>query len=529
MTLSELALRSGVWLETAELLVKRGFFGQVEGDDFTLDHEARLRFALRAQAEHQLPLDVVQRIVVEDCDGDLTEAEAALMVLVEPDPTRAGPGPSSSSGLIARTNTDASLIARLSRIQAIPSQGPYGGHHVWIVEASRELLGLGVTAQELERAIGLALSVGAVEVDALLGTVGRGVLPRAALADARARRDAVGQVLASARSAAATERLSRVARAADGSRELTGVATHVPSTLFRARHRLDGLLSQTRAAFLESGDPIVGRDLAKLLIGLGEFQDAGRVAEVCVGATSAPPDLGLYLGLCRSMAGDDAGAIRAIERSAGLGLGGGPTADDFALRIPSMTPGPHDPRTLPFLAAAQLVAAGRVGDLLAATSHIEQALAALAASRRTDDGAHLTSSAGEASLHSLEARLVRGRISLVMPEVFGLSALGEADLRAIINETEHRADEALGFAVSGSRDLLRISAAFFLGVWLDEREQSSLHASGAPLARSGALGGDADALLREVVALDPMSDFAAVAYRRLARRSTPGYGTDGRL
>ncbi|MBT9557015.1 MAG: hypothetical protein IV100_13345 [Myxococcales bacterium] len=511
--------------------MKRGFFGQVDGDNFTLDHEARLRFALRAQAEHQLPLDVVQRIVVDDCDGDLEEAEAALMVLVEPDPTRAGPGPSSTAALIARASADPNLIARLARIQAIPSQGPYGGHHVWIVESSRELLDLGVTAPELERAVGLALSVGAVEVDALLGTVGRGVLPRAALADARARRDAVGQVLASARSAAATERLSRVARAADGSRELTGVATHVPSTLFRARHRLDGLLSRTRAAFLESGDPLVGRDLAKLLIGLGEFQDAARVAEVCVGAESAPPDLGLYLGLCRSMAGDDVGAIRAIERSAGavngvLASAAGQRAPDGNTAV--LDP-PHDPRTFPFLAAAQLVAAGRAGDLLAATSHIEHALAALAASRRVDDGTRPITGGGGAILNGLESRLVRGRISLVMPDVFGLSAAGEADLRSILDATDHGADDTLGFEVPGSRDLLRISAAFFLGVWLDEREQSSLHASGALPPRPGGLPNDVDALLREVVALDPMSDFAAAAYRRLARRSTTARGQEGRL
>lgn len=488
MTLSDLAHRVGVWVETAQAIEQLGFFVGAGPSGFRPEDEETLRFVSRMQAEHQLSLATLRTVVIVEARRDLARAEQLLQALVEPDPSRAGPGPTTRSGLLAKGRAPAALVDALTAAGAVPAEGPYGGHHVWIVDAASELSETGMTATAIAQLAAHSLAIAAVEVDALIGEVGRGALPRDALAKTRGRRVAIGRLVATARAAGAADQMATVARAADGSKALTAVATHVPSPLFIARHRLDEVVVSVRAAYeRERADGATTTErataFARLLVGLGRLPEVVTVASEAVRRGEAGADLWLYLGLSRSLLGDDAGAIAAID--AGVRLA------------------PHSPRSHAYRAAAYLVAAGRAGDLLQATVCVDTALESLDTSRRLSS---------QSLVEQVEADLVRGRLGVVMPAALGFGDRALDDLRAVLHATESATDEQLGYGVAGSRDLVRVTAAFFLGTALDERGD-----------REGALR-----YLREVVALDPASDFAAAAYRVVHSPSTLSGGR-GRL
>ena len=365
---------------------------------------------------------------------------------------------------------------------------------VWIAESARELIASGVSLDAVKRVATLSLTVGAVEVDALLAEVGRGRLPQTALAQTRQRRAAVGRLVATARAAGSAERMATIAQAAHGSQTLTLVATHVPSALFIARHRLSETLGEARAAW-EAARPRAdgatveaATTLVRLLVGLGSFDEVPAVAEEATriqavrpanGSGDASAELWLYLGLSRSLGGETLAAIDAIERGVALS--------------------PTSPRSYAYLAAAELVAAGRVGDLLSATARVNAALSALAESRRWR---------GQTLVEDIEAGLVRGRIGVVLPAAVGQRAAALADLRGVLELASTASAGELGYSVPGSRELVQITASFFLGAALADGTDGH-----SP---------EADRLLRAVVALDPASDFAAAAYRLIAPGPPPG-------
>ncbi len=483
MTFAEVAEQAGVWVETVEHFARRGLLPR-EGE-LEPAHVALVRLVVRFQAEHQLSLDTLKAVVADECGHDLARAERALEARVEPDPNQAGPGPVTRARLATDSGVSAETLDTLVRAGVLPDAGPYGGHHVWMTESAAALDSLGIHRDGAAKAVALALEVAALETDALLVDVGRGAAPRDALRDSRERRAAVGRLLTAARSTTTAEQLARVARATAGSKELALVATHVPSPLFVARHRIDVAEAEAKARY-EAGDTTAGRELARLLVGLGRFTEALQLLE---GLARPPvPDTGLralpmlapepvdavlYRGLCLSLVGEDGDAIAAVE---------GAEARE-----------PANPKASAFVAAAHFVAAGRSGDLLDATVHVEAALTALARSRALP---------ARSAVEHAEARLTTGRIALVLPAAFGLAAGGRADLEAVLEATRGTGGDEAGYGVTGARDLVRITALFFLGSHLADHGDP-----GAP------------ELLREVIALDPMANFARMAWRRLSQRN----------
>lgn len=103
---------------------------------------------------------------------------------------------------------------------------------------------------------------------------------------------------------------------------------------------------------------------------------------------------------------------------------------------------------------------------------------------------------------AIETHVGLGRLCTVLPAVFGVLDAGIADLTTVLEWTAAPREDEQAFAVPGSRELIRVNALFFLGMAL------------ADLGRVS----ESTALLREVIAIDPGSTFAARAYERLPRR-----------
>ena len=484
MTLAELARRAGMWVETAQVFVQRGLL-PAEGA-YTEEHLAAARFVARMQAEHHLPLDTIAVVLVEECAFDLAAAEGALAALVEPDPTRAGPGPTTRATLLARTGAREATASALTGAGLLPEAGPYGGHHVWMMEATQELLGTGMSLTDVCRMASLGLRIAEAEVDAVILEVGRGATPREALDRTRERRLAVGRLVSVARHGATTSLMARLAQASDRGKQLRLESVHVPSRLFMVRHRLDAVLQQQREECeavldtIEQGAAVLDasalREHGRLLLGVGRFEEAARVLEqaTAVVPLSTEGTTWCNLGLARAMVGRDEAALAAAERAVELG--------------------PGEPRVHVFRAAVLALLAGRAGDLLLAVARVHEALSAMAHSRELD--------AADA-VEGLEAALTRGRICTVMPPGFGVRDQGLADLREVLARTapDAAAPGPVHFDVVGARDLVRLNASFYLGMALFDDGESE----------------EAAELLREVVALDPVSDYATRAYHRLQR------------
>ena len=155
-------------METVQLYAQRGLLpGADDKLGYSEAHLDVVRFIGRIQAEHELPLDTIAAVLAGECHFDLALAERAVTALAEPDPRRAGPGPASLSGLSTRTGASQALVRALVDADLLPAQGPYGGHHVWIVEAAVTLSTMGLDAEQVEDRHGgvhveLQLETGAV-------------------------------------------------------------------------------------------------------------------------------------------------------------------------------------------------------------------------------------------------------------------------------------------------------------------------------------------------------------------------------
>ncbi len=479
MTADELARAAGVWLETLRLFEQRGLLTPPPDGRYDDDHLEIVRFVTRMQAEHRLELDVIGDALSE-AGFSPARAEDSLAVLVQPDPTRAGPGPVSRGALAAQTGVDDALLDQLAAAGLVPAAGPYAGHHVWVVEAAMELVASGLAAERVVQLGGIGMEIAEAEVDAVITHVGRGAAFADAMDETRERRMAVGRLVSSARHAASRELMARLARAGNSGHTLVMESIHVPSGLFMTRYRMDAALSDLQTAadavrYDEDG-PAALYEHGRLLLGVGRFEQAAAELEAAVARmpkdASAAAAWGT-LALARAIVGETQKSLNAVD-----------TACEVA---------PGSPRALAFRAVVLAMAAAAAGDLLLATARVHESLKAVSDSREatTDDP-------GEA----LEALLVRGRLCTVMPAAFGLRERGMEELRAVLDATDEGADEAaLGLEVPGARDLVRLNALFYLGLALSE--------AGDPEAAAPHLS--------EVVALDPVSAYATRAWQQLNR------------
>ena len=482
MTLDELAQRAGVWVETLQVYVQRGVLPSFGTDASAYDesHLGIVRFIGRMQSEHQLPLSVISEVLADRCGYDVAKAEEVLVPMTSPDPGRAGPGPTNREGLLRRTGAPAALLDRLVAAHLIPAEGPYGGHHVWILEASVALRGTGLGDDEIEAVGRLGIEVAEAEVDALVSEVCAGRPPRQALAGTEERRAAVGRLLSVARQSSSAKMMAGLAEAQAHSEQLALESVHVPSRLFLGRHGLEEAVAQQALAAKPAlaggdGNPDAVREHARLLLGLGRFTDALRVLEAAVQLPSLREDgtCWCYLGLARAICGEPESAASAAEQ-----------AVEYA---------PSSPRVHAFRAAVMALGAAGAADVLLATARIHDCLRSVACSRELV--AH-----AQDPLEELEALVTRGRLCTVMPEPFGVREEGLRDLDAVLERTKGPVrDEELGFVVRGGRDLVRINALFYAGM---------------AKARSGRLD-EARPLLLEVVALDPISGYATRAFKTL--------------
>ena len=489
MNLPELARRAGMWVETITLFAQRGLLpAPADPDGYDERHLDIVRFIGRVQQEHHLSLDTIASVLVEECAFDLADSERALVALAEPDPSRAGPGPLTRAALAVRAAAPPELVDELCAAELLPVSGPYSGHHVWILQSTGELLAMGLELTAVVRIGRLALEVARAEVDAAISEVGRRADPADVLADADERRAAVSRLLSASRNAAAAELMERLATAGAGSQKLALDAVHVPSRLFLGRHRIEETLEALRVRAQAVMDGL-GADVAELgawsdsaalceygriLVGVGRFEEAVRVLRQATLHPAHAHDgvAWAYYGLTLGILGRD-GAVAASERA-----------------VASM---PGSPRLHAIHAAVLAMEAGRAGDLLMATARIHEALVVIARSR--------TLTAADKD-EAIEALLTRGRLCTVLPSVFGVQEAGIGDLTTVLQWTSAQRDEELGFVVPGSRDLIRVNALFYLGMALADAGREA----------------EAATLLREVIAIDPASTFAARAYERLPRK-----------
>ncbi len=497
LTLLDLAQRAGVWLESVELYRQRGLLPPPDASGRYGERHLRIvRFIMRAQAELQLPLDEIAQVLVEDAHYDVDTTERLLVDRSAPDPAQAAPGPPSRAALVEEIPIAEALVDALVRVEALPSDGPYAGHHAWIAEATVELHGLGFGLDDVLRVVDLGREAAIAEVDAVITDVGRTSAHGTGATSDTVRRASVGQLLSSARQVAADALVSRLARVSNESHRLAIESLHLPSPRFIVRHRLTEslerksrlaapalaalsgprLVGKSASSELPAGDPLL--DYGRLLIGLGRLTEAVRILRVA----SAHPDfrdhalLNAYLGLALGLT-EHEGAVARVALAQTL-------APDDAL--------------VQALAAATLgVEAGRAPDLLSAMSRVQDALGAVERSRRCTT---------KTVVEDLETRLTRGRLCTVLPLAFGVREPGLDDLRIVVGATESASDQEIGFDVPGSRELVRINALFFLGMALTDEGPNSEGAR----------------VLEQVIGLDPASGFAARAYQRLGGAAGAG-------
>ena len=476
MTLLELASRAGLWLQTVEHLQSRGILPPAGEDGrYTEQHLARLQFVHRMQAEHGCSLRDIEEVFAETTDLEI--ARHRLVAQVEPDPEHAGPGPSSRAGLRRRVAGQDALVEALIEAEVLPADGPYGGHHIWIVETAAELAAEGVELNAVLQLASLARRVGEVEVDALVGELGRGRAPHDALESTRARRRALGQLLQATRHATGVALVAHLARATDRSRRLIE-ALHVPSDLFRRRHGIDATIAQQRQRcepWLDAEAPETEGASAnlllihgQLLLGIGELEASERALAAAT--------------RCPSLRGDAAWSHLALVRAA---RGQDQLALDAAARATAASP--DRPRSHAFRAVVHAIVGSRAGDLLRAAALVHEAVSSVRTSCELS---------ARDPLENIEARLTRGRLMCLLPSAFGLRSRGMEDLREVLTA----ADNFKLLRAGGGRDLVRINALYYLAVALED--------AGDPVA--------AAPLLREVITLDPVSRLGRWAYRRVS-------------
>jgi tetratricopeptide (TPR) repeat protein/DNA-binding transcriptional MerR regulator len=490
VTLDELARLSGMWVETVQLFYQRGLLpGKDSEKGFGAEHLEVVRFIGRIQADHHLPLDTIFEVLVSQCRFNLSDAERLLMNLVEPDPKRAGPGPANRETLMARTGVPEGLFSALVQEEFIPENGPYGGHHVWIVESVMELLSSGLSIEHVLRLGRIGSDIAETEAIAVVGALGRGTAPADALGDIEERSSAISRLVSAVRRNASEQLLASGASAGSESQRLTLESVHEPSHLFLARHDLENTLGNLRKqakdllttvredkAVLGDTRPLVA--YGRLLVSLGRFGEAVATLEEAVKHPAGRRDAALwcYLSLARAMTGAvtealDAGR-QAIEQA------------------------PKSSRAFAYYATVCAIVAARAGDLIMATAYIQEAIESAHRSRECDV---------EGSFQRLESLLARGRLLTVLCESEIGEEQGRSDLEELLGLSESPNELELGFESRGTRDILRVNAAFFLAMACEEAGEKKR----------------AQQLFSEVIALDPVSAFGKVAYERLNVEEAP--------
>ncbi|HIN85626.1 MAG TPA: MerR family transcriptional regulator, partial [Myxococcales bacterium] len=329
MTLDELARKSGMWVETVQLFSQRGLLPPEHPEKgFQHIHLEVVRFIGRIQAEHQLPMDILFDVVVNECRFDLDSAERMLLNLVEPDPKRAGPGPANRASMLSRTRVSEALLEALVNEGLIPEDGPYGGHHTWIVESVAELVDSGLTIEHVLRLGRVGQDIADTEADTVVGALGKGVAPGQALAGIGERSAAISRLVSAVRRNASEQLLARVAAAGSESQRLSLESIHEPSHLFLSRHSLEGTLEQLRKqakellhivrdkkAVLGDTRPLVA--YGRLLISLGRSGEAVATLEEAVNHPAGRRDgaLWCYLSLARAMTGSVGEAVDAGRKA----------------------------------------------------------------------------------------------------------------------------------------------------------------------------------------------------------------------
>ncbi|MFT7622894.1 MAG: tetratricopeptide (TPR) repeat protein/DNA-binding transcriptional MerR regulator [Myxococcota bacterium] len=476
MTIADLARRAGVWVETVALLEHRAMLPPRPDEHYVAHHLEVVRFITRIQGAHRLSLDSIGQ-ALRDAAFDLVRAEEGLAPLLRPDPTIAGPGPASRGGLQQMTLAGDDLLDALAAAELVPASGPYGGHHVWTVQAAQELMATGLSHQQVLSVGEIARDIAATEVDAVMAAVGRGGWAMSTPAHSRERRLAVDRLLSAARFGGSRQQMARLVQASDRGQLLISEPLHVPSRLFMNRYRLDEALERRAARARQTSAAQIGGDNAwleygRLLTIVGRFEEAAAALQQAV----------VRPGLADP---DTAHATLALALGA-LGQADA-AAKHCALAASASRPHVHALR-----AVALTMTAASTSDVLVATARVTQALAALEESRR-----YPPADASEA----VEARLARGRLCTVLPLELELGERGRADLRRVLEDTADSDDESLGLTIRGSRDLIRINALYFLGTALDDAGHRD----------------EAVRLLGEVVSLDPVSAYGTRSWQRIHR------------
>jgi tetratricopeptide (TPR) repeat protein len=244
-----------------------------------------------------------------------------------------------------------------------------------------------------------------------------------------------------------------------------GELLHTPSPLFLMQFEIAAVVEDLRRQARESADPQATTFLGRMLIGLGKHTEAGRW--LALSTTNNDDAIGwAHLAITHAFSGHPSDAHDAI----GAAL---QRTENSAL-------------VLAFAAVVRAVEAGQASDLAQSASLASESLEFLSKSRDQPFGSDL--------LEELEARLARGRISLLMPSDFGVHKDGIADLRKVLT----RSREGLEGVPAGISELFRLHAHYFLGLNLDDHSEAIEH-------------------LQQVIVLDPACAFAENAYRRIGQ------------
>lgn len=360
-----------------------------------------------------------------------------------------------------------------------PGEGAWTEQQRWIVEAGARLQRLGVDTEAIVRIARLGGKLAQLEVDAVVGEVGEGVEPEAALERQSLRRRAITRLIAAVRHASVSRAIRRLTGIGDQFSRYAGELLHVPSALYVAQHGLNLAVRRLRIQAEESGDAAHALFLGRLLIGVGRYAEASRWLEL---ATSVEP------ALCPA----DRGVGLAHLAVARIFLGHEePGLADCAAALQAA---PDSALVLAMAAVVHSFEAGQAKDFARAAAAVARVLELLDRSRQSEPGA---------PLEHLEALVARGRISLLMPQGLGVYQRGLDDLRRVLPACQ--AVRAWG-APAGADGIFELHAAYFLGMALSETDPA-----------------EAAGLLQRVVVIDPACPFAERAYRRIGMLATnPG-------
>ncbi len=358
-------------------------------------------------------------------------------------------------------------MAALSAARVLPvDDAPWSDHSRRLVEAGEALLALGVDGETVARIARLGWSLASSEVDAVVAEVAAGADPQQAVERQAARRRALTRLIVAVRHSAVSRTVRSVMGLGDRFQDYAHGLLHVPSALFVQQHGLAERVAEARER-AEAGDRDEARLLGSLLLALGRHSEANRRLEaVCTGSDvdTHLPNLQAHLALARLFVGDDDGARTAAD----------------AARAAA----PDDALVLVIGAVVRAYAAGRAENAVRAAEDAAEALTLLARSRDVPPP--------ESALDRVQAAVVRGRISLVMPPAFGLHDAAVDDLKGALTEVETIT------APAGVIEIVQLHACWFLGQALATTDPT-----------------EASAMLRRVLVLDPACALAEQAYRAL--------------